>query len=397
LKFSLERLNELEVLREDDRGYQTVLVTDETDPYVDHWWPPGHVIGWEHTFVHENYEFLSAVAEGGEFEPSFEQGTRCKNSSTRSNAPTSAGVGVGGVAPAERFQTPVAPSGSRPELPSIAESSPLYVPSVSYVSNATGSQTTSRFSFPGGVGYGHPIARLHDAVAGPRAELHRLVRVLAADVQLFGRNWFGTGRDDHEVCPSVSTSNSASGAQRRRSARKTAAPTSANSTTTMPTSIPEPAIGVNPVRRSGTRTFAFPSARGGIRLYAPSIRRDNGGLLRVCSGDDTNRNPVIPPVRRALVTSWIADPEGGRARGPRALARAWIEALVRPRRLFANGVAPGDQAPALTFAVAVAAAYALGWIVSEPGSSPKSSCPFPSLRRFCSSSWSCWSRRWGST
>jgi len=72
------------------------------------------------------------------------------------------------------------------------------------------------------------------------------------------------------------------------------------------------------------------------------------------------------------VTSWIADPEGGRARGPRALARAWIEALVRPRRLFfANGVAPGDQAPALTFAVAVAAAYALGWIVSEPGVVPE--------------------------
>jgi hypothetical protein len=71
------------------------------------------------------------------------------------------------------------------------------------------------------------------------------------------------------------------------------------------------------------------------------------------------------------VTSWIADPEGGRARGPRALARAWIEALVRPRRLFANGVAPGDQAPALTFAVAVAAAYALGWIVSDPGVVPE--------------------------
>ena len=74
LRFSLERLNELEVLREDDRGYQTILVTDETDPYVDRWWPPGHVIGWEHTFVHENYEFLSAVAEGGEFSPSFAEG-----------------------------------------------------------------------------------------------------------------------------------------------------------------------------------------------------------------------------------------------------------------------------------------------------------------------------------
>jgi len=73
LKFSLERLNELEVLHEGSRGYETVLVTDETDPYVDHWWPPGHVLGWEHTFVHENYEFLSAVAEGGEFSPSFEE------------------------------------------------------------------------------------------------------------------------------------------------------------------------------------------------------------------------------------------------------------------------------------------------------------------------------------
>jgi len=70
------------------------------------------------------------------------------------------------------------------------------------------------------------------------------------------------------------------------------------------------------------------------------------------------------------VTSWIEEPEGGRARGPRALVRAWIEALVQPRRLFANGVAPGDQAPALTFAVAVAAAYALGWIVSDPSVVP---------------------------
>ncbi len=81
LRFSLERLNELELLREGDRGYETILVTDEDDPYVDHWWPPGHVIGWEHTFVHENYEFLSAVeSETSEtdahevFTPSFEDG-----------------------------------------------------------------------------------------------------------------------------------------------------------------------------------------------------------------------------------------------------------------------------------------------------------------------------------
>ena len=74
LRFSLERLNELEVLCEGDRGYQTVLVTDQDDPYVDHWWPPGHIIGWEHTFVHENAEFLSAIAGDERFEPNFEDG-----------------------------------------------------------------------------------------------------------------------------------------------------------------------------------------------------------------------------------------------------------------------------------------------------------------------------------
>jgi len=72
LRFGLERLNELEVLTGDSRGYETVLVTDESDPYVGNWWPPGHVIGWEHTFVHENYEFLSAVDASGAFSPSFE-------------------------------------------------------------------------------------------------------------------------------------------------------------------------------------------------------------------------------------------------------------------------------------------------------------------------------------
>ena len=74
LRFSLERLNELEVLREGNRGYETILVTDEDDPYIDHWWPPGHVIGWEHLFVHENDAFLRAVTEGREYEPSFADG-----------------------------------------------------------------------------------------------------------------------------------------------------------------------------------------------------------------------------------------------------------------------------------------------------------------------------------
>jgi hypothetical protein len=53
------------------------------------------------------------------------------------------------------------------------------------------------------------------------------------------------------------------------------------------------------------------------------------------------------------MTRWVEHPEGGRDRGPAAVARAWLEVLVRPRRFFRTGVAPGDQAPGLVFAAAV--------------------------------------------
>jgi len=65
LRFSLERLNELEVHDGDSRGYETVLVTGDDDPYGEHWWPPGHVLGWEHAVVHENAAFLAGVVDGG--------------------------------------------------------------------------------------------------------------------------------------------------------------------------------------------------------------------------------------------------------------------------------------------------------------------------------------------
>ena len=66
----------------------------------------------------------------------------------------------------------------------------------------------------------------------------------------------------------------------------------------------------------------------------------------------------------------MSDSAGGRPRGLRGIARTWVEVLVRPRRAFANGITPGDQAPALTFAVAVAAAFTLGWIASDPAAMP---------------------------
>jgi predicted dehydrogenase len=82
LAFDLERLNELQVFRADGdraRGFKTVLVSEADHPFWQHWWPPGHIIGWEHTFVHELHHFLTAIAEDGEVAPSgatFEDGYR---------------------------------------------------------------------------------------------------------------------------------------------------------------------------------------------------------------------------------------------------------------------------------------------------------------------------------
>ena len=66
------------------------------------------------------------------------------------------------------------------------------------------------------------------------------------------------------------------------------------------------------------------------------------------------------------MTQWVESPTGGRERGVRGLARAWVEVLVRPRRFFENGVAPGDQAPGLTFAIAVAFAFVGGRLLLAP-------------------------------
>ncbi|MFB6236710.1 MAG: YIP1 family protein [Halopenitus sp.] len=70
------------------------------------------------------------------------------------------------------------------------------------------------------------------------------------------------------------------------------------------------------------------------------------------------------------MTTWIENPEGGRARGTRALVRSWTEVLVRPGRFFVTGVGPGDQAPGLTFAMAVAVAFATGWFATAPSAIP---------------------------
>jgi predicted dehydrogenase len=81
LAFDLERMNELELYRVDDpagrQGFRTILVTEPgAHPYIKSWWPPGHIIGYEHTFVHTVHDLLEAIANRRSVRPDFEDGVR---------------------------------------------------------------------------------------------------------------------------------------------------------------------------------------------------------------------------------------------------------------------------------------------------------------------------------
>jgi predicted dehydrogenase len=78
LAFDLESLNELQ-WSEGTKGFRTVLVSEADHPFWQWWWPHGHMIGWEHTFVHELRHLLDAIAGEGEVAPhgaTFEDGYR---------------------------------------------------------------------------------------------------------------------------------------------------------------------------------------------------------------------------------------------------------------------------------------------------------------------------------
>lgn len=82
LAFDMERLNEIQVFRADGdraRGWKTVLVSEADHPFWSFWFPPGHIIGWGETFVHEIHHLLSAIRNDSDVAPygaTFEDGYR---------------------------------------------------------------------------------------------------------------------------------------------------------------------------------------------------------------------------------------------------------------------------------------------------------------------------------
>ncbi|WP_133917543.1 Gfo/Idh/MocA family protein [Streptomyces sp. NBC_00582] len=78
LAFDLERLNELHFLDHREpaatAGFRRIVVTEAEHPYLEGWWPPGHVLGYEHTFAHQARDLVEAIASGTDPLPSFADG-----------------------------------------------------------------------------------------------------------------------------------------------------------------------------------------------------------------------------------------------------------------------------------------------------------------------------------
>ena len=80
VRFALERINELEYFNaedpDDQSGFKVIQTSEAAHPYMSAWWPVGHVIGYEHTFVHEMHEFTQAISQDKATSPDFADGVK---------------------------------------------------------------------------------------------------------------------------------------------------------------------------------------------------------------------------------------------------------------------------------------------------------------------------------
>jgi predicted dehydrogenase len=81
ITFNFERMNELEFWSKDDgldvQGFRTIIATEDVHPYMNAWWPPGHLIGYENTFVNQFADFIKAVVTKDQVQPNFHDGWMC--------------------------------------------------------------------------------------------------------------------------------------------------------------------------------------------------------------------------------------------------------------------------------------------------------------------------------
>ena len=79
--FNLERMNELQLFQRNDppdtQGFRTIIATEGGEhDYIANWWPPGHIIGYEHEFHHAVVDFMEAIENGTPIAPNFYDGLK---------------------------------------------------------------------------------------------------------------------------------------------------------------------------------------------------------------------------------------------------------------------------------------------------------------------------------
>lgn len=78
LTWNLERMDELNYLSSSDsepeQGFRNIMATYASHPYTANWWAPGHLVGYETTFVNAAFDFLTALAKGEQVSPNFHDG-----------------------------------------------------------------------------------------------------------------------------------------------------------------------------------------------------------------------------------------------------------------------------------------------------------------------------------
>jgi predicted dehydrogenase len=82
LVFLFEKMNELQFFSRQDpehaQGFKTILATEPVHPYMEAYWPPGHILGYEHTFVNQASDLINGVARNKPLKPDFSDGLACQ-------------------------------------------------------------------------------------------------------------------------------------------------------------------------------------------------------------------------------------------------------------------------------------------------------------------------------
>ncbi|MFS0614783.1 Gfo/Idh/MocA family protein [Lederbergia ruris] len=80
IRWDMEQMNNLEVYFHDDepgiQGYRTITCTEEIHPFAAAYWPAGHIIGYEHTFINLVVELLNGIEQGYSPSPNFYDGVK---------------------------------------------------------------------------------------------------------------------------------------------------------------------------------------------------------------------------------------------------------------------------------------------------------------------------------